>query len=256
MMSDTAQVLTLGVPVFVLAGMVKGLIGIGLPTLAIGLLAQFIDARYAIALVVVPMLVANAWQIFRTEAPVSTIRRVSSDYRVLLVSLLVSIGVVSLLAPQVSVATVTLALGCVMTLFAAVNLWRQPPALPDRLDRAAQWLTGMLAGAIGGIAGVWAPPIIIYLAARRVDKDAFVETAGVLLFGSSAVLLAGYLISGLLDVRTAFLSMLFIPPALLGFTIGERWRSRLSGPGFRIAVLGFFLLMGLNLVRRSLWGEG
>ena len=254
-MTSYLAVLALGVPVFVLAGAVKGLIGIGLPTLAIGMLAQFIGAREAIALVIVPMLVANGWQVLRNDSPLASVRRVTIEYRVLILSLFVAIGVVALLAPAVPVVTVTFILGAVMTLFAVISLWREPARLSDRFDRLAQGVAGILGGIIGGISGIWAPPIIIYLSARRIDKQAFVETVGVLLFGSTAVLMCGYLLSGVLAPETALRSLAFIPPALVGFSIGERYRARVSGALFRKFVMSFFLLMGLNLIRRALWGE-
>lgn len=254
-MTAYLSVLAIGVPVFVLAGAVKGLIGIGLPTLAIGLMAQFIGAREAISLVIVPMLFANGWQVVRSDSPRASVLRVTSEYRILLLSLFMTIGAVALLAPSVSVATVTLTLGIVMTLFAILSLWRDPARLGDRFDRLGQGAAGVVGGIIGGISGIWAPPIIIYLSARRIDKQAFVETVGVLLFGSTAVLMVGYLASGVLAPLKALQSLAFIPPALAGFAIGERFRARVSGAGFRTLVMSFFLLMGLNLIRRALWGQ-
>jgi len=254
-MSAAGEMWLLGALVYLCAGAVKGLLGIGLPTLAVGLMAQFVDAREAIALVIVPMLVANAWQVMRSGDVLALVRRTWKHYRPLVLSMLVVLGVVSLLAPGVSAVAVTGALGLVVTLFAATSLWREPPPLPDRLDAPAQLLAGTSAGIIGGIAGVWAPPIIVYLGARRLEREAFVQTVGVLLFAGALVLCIGYAISGLLPAETAARSLLLIPPAIVGFTIGERFRQRLSGPRFRTLVLGFFLIMGLNLLRRALTGD-
>ncbi len=47
--------------VFVLAGLVKGVVGLGLPTVAMGLLALRMPAAQAAALLVVPSLVTNVW---------------------------------------------------------------------------------------------------------------------------------------------------------------------------------------------------
>ena len=57
-------VLTLGftVATFVLAGFVKGMIGIGLPTVAMGLLAMVMTPAQAASLLVVPSFVTNIWQ--------------------------------------------------------------------------------------------------------------------------------------------------------------------------------------------------
>lgn len=253
-MSAGTDLLLAVMAVYALAGVVKGLLGIGLPTLAVGLTAQFVEAREAIALVICPMLAANAWQVWRSGAPLALVARTWRDFRPLALTMLAAIGGVALLAPNVPAVWVTAVLGVVVTLFAALSLWREPPPLPPRLDTAAQLVTGTVAGAIGGIAGIWAPPIIVYLGARRLEREAFVETVGVLLFAGSAVLLGGYLASGLLSPAVAAGSLWLVPPAIAGFALGERFRRRLSGPRFRTLVLGFFLLMGLNLVRRAVGG--
>ena len=59
--------------------------------------------------------------------------------------------------------------------------------------------------------------------------------------------------SGLLDGETAPLSAGMVVPSLIGFTLGEAIRRRLDADRFRTVVLWMFLLMGLNLIRRSLF---
>src|SRR3954449_7566253 len=50
--------------VFFLAAFVKGVIGLGLPTVAIGLLAVSMPPARALAIVIVPAIVTNVWQTF------------------------------------------------------------------------------------------------------------------------------------------------------------------------------------------------
>src|SRR5262245_49595581 len=47
---------------FLLAGFVKGVIGLGLPTVSMGLLAVTMAPGQAIAIVIVPAIVTNVWQ--------------------------------------------------------------------------------------------------------------------------------------------------------------------------------------------------
>ena len=47
---------------FLLAGGVKGVIGLGLPTISLGLLAATLDLPSAMALVIIPAFVTNIWQ--------------------------------------------------------------------------------------------------------------------------------------------------------------------------------------------------
>src|SRR5260370_12919595 len=47
---------------FVLAGFVKGVVGVGLPTIAMGLLATVMSPAQAAALLTVPSFITNVWQ--------------------------------------------------------------------------------------------------------------------------------------------------------------------------------------------------
>ena len=48
--------------VFCLAGFVKGMVGLGLPTVSLGLLSIIVDLPTAMALLVIPSLATNVWQ--------------------------------------------------------------------------------------------------------------------------------------------------------------------------------------------------
>ena len=249
---SSLQELMLGaIVVYFIAGIVKGALGIGFPTTAISLLAQFTDARTAITLVVIPMLITNAWQVWRSRQ----VRWVVGHFWLLLIIMLIFIAIFSLIAADIPEKGVMIILGGIVTLYAASSLYRPVIAIPDRVDRPAQVLTGVLSGAMGGIVGVWAPPILIYLSARRLSKDQFVSTVGVLLFLGSCVLLLGYWNNGLLSASILTMSSLLVLPSLLGFSAGEAIRHRLSAQRFERLLLWFFLLVGLNLIRRAILGE-
>lgn len=240
--------LYLTIAIYVLAGTIKGLLGIGMPMTALGLTAQYTDARTAIALVIMPMLVLNLWMMYRCGNLVPVVRR----YWRLSVALLVSIGGFTQLATRIDEATVAGWLGFVVILFAVVNLWRQVPPVPGRWDHPVQWGVGLISGILGGIAGIWAPPVVMYLHANRLDKDEFVRAIGWFLFVGSAVLFVGYRSNGIITGELALISTALLIPALVGFALGEKLRQRISTARFQRLVLWFFLLLGLNLLRRGL----
>ena len=59
---DSAAILVATAGAFALAGFVKGVIGLGLPTVSIGLLGLLMTPAEAAAILVVPSLVTNIWQ--------------------------------------------------------------------------------------------------------------------------------------------------------------------------------------------------
>lgn len=245
---DFYELLALGAVAVLTAGVVKGLSGIGLPTASITLLTLTLDPRTAIALILAPIVVTNAWQVWR----MGETRRAMRDYGPFAIVLAIGVFLTSVLAAKAPDRLIFSVLGVAIVAFAIVNLSIVTPALPQRYDLPAQILLGVVAGVLGGLSGVWAAPLVVYLAARRTPKDEFVRATGLLVFAGSLPLCLGYLQQGLLTRESAVISMLLIAPTLLGFTLGEWLRNRLSGEGFRKAFLVVFLLMGLNLLRRAL----
>lgn len=232
---------------FLLAGTIKGTVGLGLPITAVGILSQVTEPQLAVILSVFPIVAGNIWQVYRSGHVLDAIRRYWPFAATLAVSLLATTS----LAPGVPAEVLTIVLGLVIVLFAVTNLAFQPPELPDRFDRIGQVIGGLVSGLFGGLTAIWGPPMVIYFLARRLEKDEFIRASGLLFLTGSIPLLVGYAHNGLLNLPTAQMSALLILPTIAGFTLGERLRSRLNSDRFRTAVLVVFLLMGLNLLRRA-----
>ena len=234
--------------VYLLAGSIKGAVGIGLPTAAIGISSQFIDPRMAISLVVFPILFSNTWQVFREG---KIIQAFKSCWLFALTMMIVLVAMTFVTA-GIDTNTLFFIIGLVIFTFAVTGLLFSPPALPDRFDSIAQFVGGALSGVLGGLTAIWAPPIVIYLMARRVGKEDFVRITGVLLFLGSISLCIGFWQAGLLTGSSSLFSIGLAIPTLLGFSLGEILRRKLNSQRFRTLVLLIFLVMGLNLIRRSI----
>ena len=239
----------IGAFVFLIAGSVKGLVGIGLPTAAISMLTILIDPRTAIAVGLVPIVVANAWQIWS----MGDIRGAFSRYWLFAAALGVSVFLTVSLSAEVSDRVIFLALGISIVAFAGLNLRFVMPSIPERFDRSAQLGMGTIGGILGGLSGVWVAPVIMYLSARQVQKDEFVRATGLLLFIGGVPFAVAYVMQGFLTAPLAAVSVALVVPTLMGFALGARLRNRMSNERFRKVLLYIFLLLGLNLLRRGLF---
>ncbi len=79
------------------------------------------------------------------------------------------------------------------------------------------------------------------------------NAAGFLIFVGSLPLCYAYIRLGFMTGPLAGVSAVMLIPTLAGFTCGEILRRRLSGEGFRNAILILFVFLGLNLLRRAIW---
>lgn len=235
--------------VFLLAGTIKGVVGIGLPTASVGMMSQVLDPRLAIALAVFPSLIANVWQIWRSGQPWQVIQR----FWLFLICLMSMILLVSLtLTAVVQTDILIFALGCVILVFSVMSLSWRPPFLPDRFDRLGQFISGTASGILGGLTAIWAPVMVPYLMARRLEPDTFVRATGVMILAGTIPLIGGYWHTGLITGQSSLVGMAMVLPAVIGFGLGERIRQHLDAEKFRKVVLFVFLIMGLNLIRRAL----
>lgn len=248
-MTDLSTLLIISTAALLIAGTVKGAIGIGLPTTSIGLMTLAIDPRTAIALVLVPMIVSNAWQVYRS----GEIRAAFLRYLPFSIALMAGVWVTVRLTSDAPDRVLFAVLGVAILIFVAVNVTRFAPGIPDKADRPAQVGFGLIAGVMGGLTSVWAPPAAVYLAARQTQKDEFVRASGLLIFLGSLPLALGYLREGFVSTPLLLVSVGLLVPTILGFTLGEKLRRRLSEEGFRRILLGLFFLMGLNLLRRAIF---
>ena len=232
-----------------IAGTIKGLAGLGLPTASAGIMTLWIAPRTAIALILIPMLVSNAWQVLRMGDVLGTIRRYAPLCAALALVLFVTLSL-SASAPD---RVIFIVLGLSILSFSVVNLLVALPQLPARLDKPAQLIAGAIAGALGGLSGIWAAPMVFYLTASQVDKDEFIRATGLLIFAGSVPLAIGYIQQGFLTQQFALIGAVMIVPTLIGFSIGERIRMGWPSDTFRKVFLYMFLVMGLNLLRRGLF---
>ena len=74
-MHDTTFYLLFLLGTFLAAGLVKGVTGMGLPTVAMGLLGTVMPPAAAAAILVVPSFVTNLWQLFSGPALGPLLRR-------------------------------------------------------------------------------------------------------------------------------------------------------------------------------------
>ncbi|MGA9252645.1 MAG: sulfite exporter TauE/SafE family protein [Roseobacter sp.] len=234
---------------FAIAGTVKGVAGIGLPTAAIALMTLFFDPRTAIALVLFPMMGSNVWQMFRGGEFKRTVRR----YGLFATILFFGVGGTAYATQNTSDRALLAILGVVVLIFVFMSWKKLIPPLAPRFDTAAQIGFGLLTGIVGGMTAAWGTPMAMYLAAKGVDKDEFVRAAGFMISVGSLPLIIAYAQIGFLTGPLAGISLAMLVPTLIGFTLGEMLRNRMSVEAFRNAILVLFVVLGLNLIRRAIW---
>lgn len=231
-----------------LGGFSKGVIGLGLPTIAVGLLGLIMAPVQAAALLLLPNLVTNAWQAWNGPALGALLRRL----RPLLAG--IALGTASatgLLSTRPSPEATAL-LGAALALYAGLGLAAVQPRLPARAEAAAGLLAGALTGLLTALTGVFVIPAVPYLQALGLAKEEMVQALGLSFLVSTVTLGTGLLAAGLVDGAVALASLAALLPVAAGMAAGAALRASLSQRVFRLCFLASLLALGGYLMARSL----
>lgn len=230
-------------------GFVKGAVGFALPLVAIAGSASVLPAVDAVAILVLPVLFSNLVQAFRqgTEPLRATARRFWLVNAIVVGMIFVS----AQLLPAMDDRAFFLTLGVAVALFTGVQLAGYRPLIPANREKHWGVGVGVLSGFYGGVSGIWGPPFMLYIAALGLSKQEQVRAAGLCFLLGGLALGPAHMLTGVLNERTALLSLMMIPVALLGQQIGQLAQDKISQALFQRLVLIVLMISALNFIRRG-----
>jgi uncharacterized membrane protein YfcA len=247
--NDMLPTVVFAAPIFALAGFVKGVIGLGLPTIAIGLLVLVMSPAEAAALLIAPSIVTNVWQMLAGGQFRSLLRRLWPMMLGIIAGS--AAGANFLTGGNASAAVV--ALGVALMIYAGLGLGSVRFKTPPHAERWLAPLVGVATGLVTAGTGVFAIPAVPYLQAIGLPRDQLVQALGLSFTVSTLALAAILARGGAFPLATAGVSALQIVPALVGMVAGQWLRGRVQPAVFQFCFfLGLFILGGHLALRAFL----
>jgi uncharacterized protein len=239
--------IVLGVFAFLLAGFVKGVIGMGLPTITVGVLSLVLSPAEAVVLMLVPALVTNVWQGLAGPHLMMILRRLWPTLVGLCVGTWLA-GVVglALLTPETA-SRGRVVLGSTLIVYAMLGLANIRFRLRDGTEPWLGPIVGVATGILSAATGVYMIPAIPYYQAIGLEKDALVQTQGVSYTVSTVALAMLLFGNGVLHTNNATLSTVAVLPAILGMVLGQHIRARVRPEVFRLCFYLGMLALGTHL---------
>lgn len=230
--------------IFVFAGLVKGVVGFGLPTLSLALLAVVIGLEPAMTLILLPSFVTNVWQ----ATSGGHFRYVAKRTWLFLGAAAFTVWFGSVALTRLPEGAADLLLGCLLIAYALPGLAGWVLSVPARHERGVGLLVGLINGALTGLTGSFTVPGVFYLQSIGLTRDQLVQAMGLLFLVSTMALAVSLSGNGMLVGELAGLSAIMTGPALVGVWIGQRIRKQLSEPAFRKLVLTVLTMLGGYLI--------
>ncbi|SUS03985.1 putative membrane transporter protein [uncultured Defluviicoccus sp.] len=233
--------------VFAVAGVVKGVIGLGLPTISMGLLAIVMPPVHAAAILLLPSLVTNVWQMVAGPALGAVVRRLWP------MMLAVCFGTWSGLGLMTGAAAPfgTALLGVALTLYALTGLAAFRLSVPNRWEPILSPMVGAITGLITAATGVFVIPAVPYLQAIGLEKEELVQALGLSFTVSTLALAVNVGVEGGLQPSIALDTIAALALACAGTWVGQTVRLRMSPAAFRRWFFAGLLVLGTYLIFRS-----
>jgi uncharacterized protein len=231
----------------IVAGFLKGLIGIGMPVVALPLLSLFIDVKSAAMLLSMPLIFSNLPQALEGGKTGRSLMQLMPVILGMIPGLF--LGVRALLTLDANVAKIIT--GLVLMGVGGVTLLAPKLQLQSRLLLPTGITFGFFGGILGGVAAMPGPFVFIFLLARGLRGKAFTKEASLYLVVSAgllAILLTASRQFSWLDVLVSLAAML---PVMLGMYVGKHIRDKIEAETFKKLVLIAVIATGAELLRHG-----
>ncbi len=229
--------------VFVLAGFVKGVIGLGLPTVSMGLLAVAMAPAHALAIVIVPAILTNIWQTFAGPYFLAIVKRLWP----LLLGLPAGIWLNAdmMTGPYARYGTVLI--GILLVIYAIISLRRVAITVRPRDEKWIGGIIGLATGVISAATGVQVVPSMPFMQALGMKRDELIQALGVFFTTATLAQALNLSAAGILDQSVAVPGVVALAASFTGMATGQAVRTRLEPETFRRWFLIAMILLGIYL---------
>jgi uncharacterized membrane protein YfcA len=230
-------------------GLVKGMLGVGLPMMAIPLMATSIPLRDAIALMYGPVLVTNLWQTFQGGFFLSALKRFWPMMLCVVLGTWFGAKALVIIDPRWLEGLV----GATVAGFSLVNLLNPTFRISERHALWISLVIGLTGGFFGGLTLFVGPAVIMFLVSLHVPKEEFIGTIALIYLLGLLPTGVFYIIDGTLRQEHAIPTLLACIPVVAGMVIGTMIRGRINEILFRKILLITLVVIGLNMIRRAVF---
>ncbi len=229
-------------------GFIKGALGVGTPLLTVPMMALVLPPQMAIAVMAIPVVVANLVQFAQADRSMGVVSRFWPTF----VAILIGTWIGVLILAVIDEKTLLVVVGIAVIAFAILQGSHYRLHLADSIVKPAGVFFGGAAGIIGGLASFFGPMMIIYLLSiRGLSKNQFVSSISFLYISAVVPWAITLYLYGILDNELLLLSTLATLPVTIGLVIGQRVRGYIGEAFFEKLIIGILVVSGCSMLWRA-----
>lgn len=242
-MSDPVTIITI-TATFLLAGTVKGVIGLGLPTVSLALLTVALDLPTAMALLLIPSFVTNVWQTLIG----GKLRIILARLWPFLLMATVTVWLGAAALTRLDLALLSALLGVLLVAYSSVSLGGVRLTISPQHEKWIGPVSGIINGVLTGMTGSFVVPGVMFLQSIGLARDTLIQAMGMLFTLSTLALAVALQGNKLLTAEHGIISAIALGPAILGMVAGQHIRKKLSEQLFRRTFFIALLILGIYII--------
>ncbi len=228
----------------VIAGIIKGAIGSGVPVVVVPVLTMLYDVKLAIAVLVAPNLFSNALQVWQYRTHLLPWRFLMAFAMAGGAGIVLGTWGLVVLAPEY----LSLGVAGAIVLYLAVKLSRRATALPLSMAERIVLPVGVLAGVLQGAAGMSAPASVTFLNAMQLERRVFIGSISVFFVAITLVQIPALLSAGILTAERFVYSLGALMVILVGMPLGARLGQRLPHRWFDNVIMCLLASIAVKII--------
>lgn len=232
---------------FFFAGILKGILGFGLPIMTMASLPFFVSVEQAIVLSAIVQPFTNLFQLVTSGA----VRKAFSLALPILVALVPGVVIGAWYLTSLDSDTLLLIIGATIIAFAVSNLAGFRITIPKGREVHAGLAFGMVAGIFGALTSLNGWAFIMYLVGIGLPRREFRSAIALMFLVSGFLISSSFWVVGLLDMRLAIGGALALCSAFPGMWIGDILGQKIPGELFTKVLLVTLMIIGSVLVWRA-----
>ena len=234
--------------IFLFAGIVKGLIGLGVPMITLSLMSLFQPVPSAVVITLLPSFLTNVWQAFKGGKFLILLNKLW----VLILMVPPGIWVGTYFLDKFDPPLFSVILGVLLLIFASLSLGGFTVQVPKGKENPWGFFVGIFGGVMLGMTGIFSVPSIFYIYGLGLNRDELVQALGIVLNTVTVFLAIALYQMEILYEKQLLLSIGAFFGTACGMLIGQQIRQYVSEGLFRKIFLCFLMVLGTYIVTNAL----
>jgi uncharacterized membrane protein YfcA len=233
--------------IFFLGGLVKGTIGVGLPTVTLTLLSFFFDIKDSISFILIPVILTNLVQMLDGKE----LKSIFQQTKFFLVTSVVFVIPGFLVLRAINSNTILLILASLLVLNSCLVLFNKIITIKKHTSFQTQFWIGALTGITTGVTSIYTMPFIFLIQSLKFNKEKLIQLMGLSFFLYSLTQFALFYSFSMINEKVLLFSSVACVPIIFGVISGKYLRKVLSEKSFRLLFNYMLLISGIVIIIKS-----